>query len=77
MLEKYNDREASRKIIEKRNDLVIYKKMLEEKNKIYTIVSNKVYKLPDYINNFYGLYWQWIVDLNKLKPQKRELLRRN
>ena len=77
MLEKCNDREASIKIIKKKYDLLVYKKLLEEMNKIYTMVSNKVYESPDYINNFYGLYWQWIVDLNKLNPQKRELLRRN
>ena len=77
MFEKHNDKEASRKIMKKRNDLSIYKKILEEMNKIYTMVGNKVYESPDYIENFYGLYWQWIVDLNKLNPQKREILRRN
>ena len=49
--------------------------MLEEMNRIYTMVGNKVYESPDFSNNFYGLYWQWIVDLNKLNPQKCELLR--
>ena len=49
--------------------------MLEEMNRIYTMVGNKVYESPDFSNNFYGLYWQGIVDLNKLNPQKCELLR--
>ena len=77
MFENYNDREATRKIIKKRNDLLLYKKILKEMNKIYTMVGNKVYESPDYISNFNDLYWQWIVDLNKLDPQKCEPLRRN
>ena len=77
MFEKYNDKEASRKIIKKRNDLLIYKKMLEERNKIYTMVGNKVDELSDLINNFYNLNWKAIVDLNKLKAHDRETLRRN
>ena len=51
--------------------------MLEEMNKISTMVSNKVYKSVDFINNFYNLNWKAIADLNKLKAQDRELLRRN